>query len=161
MGTTRNTTSQPRTVADIMRRDVITIRPEASLREFAATLSRYHVGAVPVVDDDGRVKGMASATDLLWFSDELPAAVRGSLAAALERHTVSEVMTRDVLGLPPDAGIDDLWTFLRRLGIHRCLVLDDDGALAGIVSLSDLVGFMADVGAGEDEDHESHEGPPA
>ena len=52
-------------VRDIMCQDVITVSPSASVREIAQTLVREAIGGVPVVDDDGTVLGVVSATDIV------------------------------------------------------------------------------------------------
>ncbi|MFB6240304.1 MAG: CBS domain-containing protein [Gemmatimonadota bacterium] len=52
------------TLHDIMTVDVITVEPEATLREVAELLSSEHISGVPVVDGD-EVVGVVSATDVL------------------------------------------------------------------------------------------------
>lgn len=52
-------------VRDIMREDVITVQPDASVREIAQTLVREAIGGVPVVGDDGTVVGVVSASDIV------------------------------------------------------------------------------------------------
>ena len=52
-------------VRDIMHEDVITVRPDASVREIAQTLVREAIGGVPVVDDTGTVVGVVSASDIV------------------------------------------------------------------------------------------------
>lgn len=62
---------------------------------------------------------------------------------ALEEHTVSEVMTRDVCALPPDATIAAAADYMRRAGIHRLLVMDES-RLLGLVSASDVARAVAE-----------------
>ena len=52
-------------VRDIMHDEVITVTPDASVREIAQTLVRESIGGVPVVDGDGRVLGVVSASDIV------------------------------------------------------------------------------------------------
>jgi len=52
-------------VRDIMQEKVITVGPHASVREIAQTLVRASIGGVPVVDDDGTVLGVVSASDIV------------------------------------------------------------------------------------------------
>jgi CBS domain-containing protein len=129
-----------RTVADLMRTDVVRITPEATVAQLAALLSREGVSAVPVVDSGGHPIGVASASDLLWLCDTLldPAA-----AAQAKSRTVGEVMTPDVFSVESSAGLDKLCLFFQRTGVHRALVMDR-GTLVGIVSLTDLLGLLAD-----------------
>lgn len=51
---------------DIMTRDVITIAPEASLRDAMELFSRHHISGAPVVSGQ-KVVGVISATDILDF----------------------------------------------------------------------------------------------
>jgi len=50
-------------VADVMVHDLITVSPDAPLREVAATLVEHHIHRVPVVED-GRLLGIVSSLDL-------------------------------------------------------------------------------------------------
>ena len=58
-------------------------------------------------------------------------------------HTVSEVMNDNVCSLPSTTRVDQAADFMRNAGIHRVLVMDD-GALVGIVSMKDIVDAVAD-----------------
>lgn len=61
----------------------------------------------------------------------------------LDNHSVAEVMTRTVIGIPSDASIQEAAERLTDARIHRLLVLDD-GRLAGIVTTTDLVRAVAE-----------------
>lgn len=126
------------TVADLMRRDPISIQPDASVRDLIRTLRDHGIGGMPVVADDGRVLGTVSSTDVLWLAAEEESA-RGFMAAdTLGSRTVREIMTPDVFGVAPDTSMADLRRFFARTGVHRAPVLED-GRIVGIVSLSDVL----------------------
>lgn len=81
----RDPGAKPTTVADLMRRDVVSISPRAPLRELAVLLRKHRISGAPVVDDDGLVVGAVSVSDLLWLAEDLgfgdhddPAALRRS-----------------------------------------------------------------------------------
>jgi CBS domain-containing protein len=137
--------SARRRVADVLRRDVVTIAPTASVRDLAALLSRHGVSGVPVVDAGGRLVGMVSSTDILWLLDRLGArSFSGSevfSGPVLDETVVRDIMTPDVFGVSSSTTIGELLDFFIRTGVHRAVVADD-GALAGIVSLSDVLGLM-------------------
>jgi CBS domain-containing protein len=57
-------------VGDIMQRNVLTIRPEASVRELADLLQAKEVSGVPVVSDDGTVMGVVSLWDIVRLAGE-------------------------------------------------------------------------------------------
>jgi len=52
-------------VGDVMVRDVVTIAPEANLRTAALLLSHKRISGMPVVDADGRVRGVLSEKDIV------------------------------------------------------------------------------------------------
>ena len=60
--------------------------------------------------------------------------------AALQRP-VSAIMTTDVHCARPDTTIDELAVLMTDQRIRHVPVLDDDGALAGLVSIGDVVKF--------------------
>jgi CBS domain-containing protein len=55
-------------VRDIMRRDVVRIRPEASVRELILLLAQEQISGVPVVDHSGEIVGVVSTTDILQLA---------------------------------------------------------------------------------------------
>ncbi len=52
-------------VEDIMTRDPITISPMYTIQDALLMIQKEKVGAFPVVDDDGKLKGILSVRDLL------------------------------------------------------------------------------------------------
>ncbi|WP_168734799.1 CBS domain-containing protein [Deinococcus sp. KSM4-11] len=52
-------------VADVMRRSVLTTTPDAEARDAASTMLSHRVGALPVIDEAGQVIGIISVTDVL------------------------------------------------------------------------------------------------
>ena len=58
-------------------------------------------------------------------------------------HTVSEVMSDSVCSLPSNTRVDQAADYMRTAAIHRVLVMDD-GALVGIVSMKDIADAVAD-----------------
>jgi len=52
-------------VRDIMTAGVVTVRAGTSYRDMVAMVRRHRVSGLPVIDDDGKVIGVVSETDLL------------------------------------------------------------------------------------------------
>jgi CBS domain-containing protein len=130
-------------IAELMKRDVVTISPDATVRELVRILRDEGIGGMPVVDRNGTVVGMVSSTDVLWLAVAAEdGGTRAFLSADdLAHRRVRDIMTPDVFGVPPDASASDLRRFFARTGVQRALVLDD-GKIVGIVVLSDVLGTL-------------------
>ena len=134
------------TVADVMRRDVVTVSPSVSIRELARLLRQHQISGVPVVEN-GRLLGMVSVSDILWLSEarslyaEDPAE-RARAALRLDQRTVREIMSASVFGVEADASLAELATFFARSAVGRAIV-QRDGVLLGLVSATDLIGLIA------------------
>jgi CBS domain-containing protein len=61
---------------------------------------------------------------------------------ALDEHSVSEVMTRRVISVSPDASIQDAARIMDRAGVHR-LVVTEHGELVGVLGARDIVHAVA------------------
>lgn len=148
--------------ADIMTREVVTVRPDTSVSAVAHLLRDHNISAVPVVDDHDHVVGIISEGDLLgkppsrsprgwWlrlFDDE--AVCLEEIATA--RHLkAQDVMTRDVVSVLDQAPMDLLATLMRRHKLKRVPIVRD-GKLVGIVSRADLLDALLG-------DHEETAGP--
>jgi CBS domain-containing protein len=111
------------TVADVMTRCPVSVRPDTPFRAVAAVLTGRRISAVPVVDDRGAPVGVVSESDLIE--------PRGRL-------TARELMSSPVTTVGAD---ESLTTAARRLtsaGVRRLFVVVD-GRLAGVVARRDLL----------------------
>lgn len=109
---------------------VATIAPDASVRDAVGVLDEHNVGALVVSADGSTVAGIISERDVVR-------ALHSDGAAALA-HTVSEIMSADVLTFGPDDTVDALMVTMTEHRIRHIPVLED-GVLAGIVSIGDVV----------------------
>ena len=121
-------------IADILKGkatgpDVATTSPAATLSELLALLTRYNVGALPVVEGDELV-GIVSERDVVRQLHERG----GDLLDA----TVADLMTADVVTCSPQDRAADLARVMTERRIRHLPVCDDRG-LCGIVSIGDLV----------------------
>lgn len=94
------------TVGEVMQAEVTTVGQDASVRDLARLLSREGISGVPVVDADGDVVGVVSATDVLALAAREPAT--GSARPARSGPTATdrplEGYYEDAGGPHPDAG---------------------------------------------------------
>jgi CBS domain-containing protein len=151
MRTADRQAGSPRTAADLMNRDVVTVSPEASARELARVLWRNGISGAPVVEA-GRLVGLVSGKDVLWLGERMGADA-GRVAFedwnGLDHVRVRDLMTPDVFGVPPTADVDALRRFFSTAGVQRAPVLDG-GRLVGIISISDVLAAIAQGGRRDD-----------
>lgn len=119
-----------RAILDLKGRDVVTIAPERTLGEAARLLSKHKIGALVVINTDRRVTGILSERDIVK-------AVSKEAAPALEAP-VANVMTREVVTCTAHDTMADLMNRMTA-GRFRHLPVVDEGRLAGIVSIGDVV----------------------
>ena len=130
-----------RTVRDIMTTDVVTLTPQATLRDAMEALSTNHLGGVPVVAGE-RVVGVVSLTDVVGFIVE---DLGPDEENTLDQHNVSELMTYQVFGVAPSTSITIAAAIMRKRGIHRVLVMENE-KLVGIVSALDIAQLVSRTG---------------
>ncbi len=118
-------------IRDLMTNPVIRVSPEESVAVAARTLSHYNIGILPVCGADGRVCGLVTDRDL----------VTRCVAAGRNpgQTPIREVMTRNVIAVPPDMDAGVAAHLMGREQIRRLPVMDN-GRLCGMVSLGDLAG---------------------
>lgn len=149
----------PKTVAEAMTRDPITVKPEAPLNEAIQILAEKRISGLPVVDETGKLVGVISETDLMWqetgvtppayimFLDSViylqnPAKYDRDLHKALGQ-TVGEVMTPNPLTIKPDKPLREAAQIFNDKKIRRLPVLDDTGQVVGILTRGDIIRIMA------------------
>ena len=109
--------------------NVLTIRPDHSLKQAIDLLVKHNIGALVVVNENNQLIGIISERDVVraLAHDE----------QALTR-SVGDVMTKNVVtGLPQD----DLESVSKSMTEHRFrhLPVVEDGELMGIISIGDVV----------------------
>ena len=144
--------------SDIMQRQVISLSPDISLIDAYNKLSQHKISGAPVVDEEGRVVGVVSQTDLLKRSyktefDEFPSDVFyvgmpfaetpgfHEVTEQLRLTPIFEVMNTNVMSVSPDDTVDLMAIKMRSEHIHR-LVVVEDGKLKGIVTTFDLLKLL-------------------
>ncbi|MGH3386254.1 MAG: CBS domain-containing protein [Nocardioidaceae bacterium] len=109
--------------------DVITIVPEATVRDLVALLNEHNLGALVVTTDGSTVQGIVSERDVVRRLASDP----GVLDAP-----VSDIMTAEVRSCEPGESVDHLMHLMTEHRIRHVPVLVD-GGLAGIISIGDVV----------------------
>lgn len=132
-------------VAAVMTASVITVRPDAPVKEAARLLVEHGISALPVVDATGNLVGIVSEADLIPFEtrpDPRTQATPIPPTAGSAPRQVSDVMTRKVVTISSDSEVSLAARLMIEADVKRLPVMEG-GKLAGIVSRRDLVKVIA------------------
>ena len=113
-------------------RDVETLAPSATVMQAAAALAKHKIGAIVVVDERRKVQGIVSERDIIR--------VLAHAGADVLTQTVNQIMTKNVVSCGEHDTLDQLMSAMTT-GRFRHLPVTKDGALAGIVSIGDVVKY--------------------
>ncbi|QIO87940.1 IMP dehydrogenase [Stenotrophomonas rhizophila] len=107
-------------------RDPITVGPETTIRDVLALTQARNISGVPVVDGGGQLVGIVTHRDMR-FETELDDPVRHIMTKKDRLITVKE-----------GAASDEVLQLLHRNRIEKILVVNDDFALRGLITVKDI-----------------------
>ncbi|MFD6229424.1 CBS domain-containing protein [Streptomyces sp. NPDC060232] len=146
------TVVEHRTVGDVMTGEVVQAHPDTPFKELARLLASHHISGLPVVDDDDKVMGVVSQTDLTRRQ-----AARGRTGSGRERvlralrriaHarptqgpalTAGGLMSSPAVTVHPEQRVVDAARIMERRHIDRLPVVDEEDRLIGITTRRDLL----------------------
>lgn len=138
-------------VRELMTEEVLTIGPEAPIKDVAKILVENRISGLPVCDISGRVVGVVSEGDILykehdaregsmggplsWIVDGTPRYTGYVKAAAL---TAGKAMTAPAITIAPYESVSEAARIMCERHVNRLPVVKDE-RLVGIVTRADLV----------------------
>jgi CBS domain-containing protein len=117
-----------RTVADIMNKEILSLRHDLPAREALELLRSFGVGAAPILDENRKPLGVVSLRDRLETD-----------------RCVRDVMTRPAACVSMSSMIESVAEQMARGDRHHLVVVDGTGAAVGMVSTLDLLRALLDV----------------
>lgn len=138
-------------VRELMTSEVITVGRESSLKEAARRMIEAGVSGLAVTDAEGTLEGVVTEADFVKAESDRRADKRARLLRwfmpdpeipSTER-LVGDVMTPDLVTIGPDVDHAKAARVMRKAGVKRLPVVDEDGRLLGILSRSDLLRAFA------------------
>ncbi|MFJ8017759.1 CBS domain-containing protein [Streptomyces sp. NPDC096339] len=125
-------------VADLMSDEVVSVAPGTAFKDVAKLLAQYDISGVPVLDEEDRVVGVVSQTDVLAHAAPGPhePPYDGTRGRATTAGGIMSAPAVTVLAGETAVGAARLMT---RRGIERLPVVDEEDRLVGIVTRRDLL----------------------
>ncbi len=121
--------SQEYRVRDVMLKTPVTVEENESILVAVKKMAELNIGAIPVVDSEGKIVGIFTERDLLKrvVAREVPLTT-----------PIKEVMTRNPVTITPDATVEEAKELMAKIKARHLPVVDKSGRLQGVVSLSDI-----------------------
>jgi CBS domain-containing protein len=139
-------------VADLMTKDVVTVKKTTTLDETARRLSGLRISGMPVVDDEDRVIGVIGELDIMMARQgrrrigirDLVRRITGEpVPKRKEGNHVGDVMSEPPITIKKNADVLEAARILDARRIKRLPVVDDQGKLIGVISRADVVRGMS------------------
>lgn len=105
--------------------DPVTLRPSDTVQRAKEVMRLHNVSGIPITLPDGKLAGIVTRRDLKYL--ESP------------DKRVEEVMTsKNLVQAPPHTMLDDAEALLKRAKVEKLLLVDDQGRLAGLITMRDI-----------------------
>ncbi len=149
---------------DIMSSPVITLSAGDNLNTMVKLISDNNISGIPVVDDNGKLKGIVSKTDLIVYEMEkefnhilevdLKLIINnqdnpsGSVietvkdANSISETKIEDIMTHYVYTAGPDSNVQSIAETMGKNQIHRMIIIEND-CVIGIVTSMDLLKLIS------------------
>jgi len=120
---------KPARGTQVITEDVVTAKRDTPIHTIVAQMSENDVGSVIIVENDQPV-GIITDRKVATALEETPDIVQ---------HTAEEFIQDELVTANPSMSIFDALQVMSDEGIRRLPIVDDDGALRGIISLDDVL----------------------
>lgn len=125
-----------KTILDVKGRAVETVDQATTVDEATRRMRSKRIGALVVVDEQGRIVGIVSDRGLLWELVD-----RGT---AVLQEPLGKVMTTQVVTCAETDDVSAIMTVMTQRRIRHIPVVDETGRLGGLVSIGDAVKHRLD-----------------
>lgn len=121
-------------VVELMNKDVVTCHPTEKLNIILNKLELFNIAGMPVVDK-GKLVGIVCQSDIL----------RGLKNGSMTELSVSDVMTTDLVTVPPTESAVLVAKIMVERHINRVPIVEND-KVVGIVTRGDIIKAVAECG---------------
>ena len=126
-------------VGKICNREVVFVEPDTSIAQAARLMREHHVGGLVVVQEkNGKRVPVGIITDRDLVIEVIAEGVD------MSDITVGDIMSDQLVTAREGDDLLETLKMMRARGIRRLPVIDDDGALAGILTVDDLIDLFSE-----------------
>jgi CBS domain-containing protein len=145
------------TVADIMTSNIVSIKGTTTVREMAAIFDSMRIGTLPLVDGEGTLTGIVTASDLVeqdrplhiptvisLFDWVIPLEGESSLQRELDiitAQTAAELASTNIITVSPTDSVSSAAEIMSSKKLHALPVVEGK-KLVGMVSRIDIIRSM-------------------
>jgi CBS domain-containing protein len=133
----------PIPVSEVMTADVVCATSDTSLQEIARTMLESDCGAIPIVDSQDTLRPIGIITDR---DITIRAVAEGRNPLEL---TAADCLTQPVLTISPDSDLEECLDLMEENQLRRVIVVNDEGAIVGIIAQADIAQWASDQEAAE------------
>ncbi|MFC5720920.1 CBS domain-containing protein [Streptomyces gamaensis] len=142
-------------VGNLMTPDVVSVRPATPFKEVTRLLAEHDISGLPVVDDDDKVLGVISESDLMLRQAAVPAGPapprrrerrpwwyggrRDETPERVAARTAGGLMSRPAIVVHAADSVAEAARTMARHRVERLPVVDEEERLVGIVTRRDLL----------------------
>lgn len=142
---------------EIMTTDVITVRPDTTVKDLAKLFAERRISSVPVVDKEGLLVGIVSESDLIEQDKNLHIPTVVSIfdwviylesdkrfeqeLNKMTAQTAGEIMSEEVLAVGPEAPVSEVADIMTNKRVQAVPVVEGR-RVVGIIGRIDLVRTM-------------------
>lgn len=145
------------TVADIMTKEVVSVKGSTTVREMAEIFDKMRLGSLPVLDDQGNLAGIVTASDLIEqgrplhiptvisiFDWVIPLESEQSFEREVKKitaQTAAELASKDVVTIGVGESVSRAAEIMSSHKLHAIPVVDGKKVI-GMVSRIDIIRAM-------------------
>lgn len=109
---------------NVMIFDPITINLEATVAEAISLMTEYRIGGIPVIDNNGILKGIVTNRDLRFENNQT--------------RKITEVMTTNLITTNHHTDLEAAARILQKHKIEKLPMVDENGKLTGLITYKDI-----------------------
>jgi CBS domain-containing protein len=141
-------------VKDFMVKDVISVSPSASIKEVMTLFVAKKIGGVPIIDEDGVLRGIVTDGDILraispvdrryqdYFSFMTYVAVEkmeNRLSELADREIIRIAKTNGIVSIHPNDEMKKVVSLLSKHHFKKLPVVDESNHVVGVISRGDVI----------------------